>query len=244
LADRQHDLAEEAASRLQASGTRVTAAELDVRDFAAFERLVQQTVDKDGRLDYLFNNAGIGIAGDIQLYDIQDWYEMLDVNLRGVIHGIQAACSIMIGQGFGHIVNTASMAGLMPTPGCAGYAATKHAVVGLSESLRIEGATAGVRVSVLCPGWIDTPLLDAGMPKGLPIPDSMVGAPTTREALTKAGTKLYPADLEMRTGLGWSLYKLGRKVDAAKAFVQVLAIAPAHASAKQGLTLAGGAAPK
>jgi len=137
LADRQLDLAEEAATGLRSSGARVTVAELDVRDFAAVERVVQQAIDQHGRLDFLFNNAGIGIAGDVQVHELQDWYEMLDVNLRGVIHGIQAAYPIMVGQGFGHIVNTASMAGLIPTPGCTGYAATKHAVVGLSESLRI-----------------------------------------------------------------------------------------------------------
>ena len=162
LADRQIDLAEDVANRLQQGGARVTAAELDVKDYAAFERLIQQTVEQHGRLDYLFNNAGIGIAGDVQLHELQDWYEMLDVNLRGVIHGIQAVYSIMVDQGFGHIVNTASMAGLMPTPGVTGYSATKHAVVGLSESLRIEGAAAGVRVSVLCPGVIDTPILEDG----------------------------------------------------------------------------------
>lgn len=162
LADRQLDLAEAAAAGLRSRGARVTAAELDVRDFAAFERVVQQAVDQHGRLDYLVNNAGIGIVGDVQLYELQDWYEMLDVNLRGVIHGIQAAYPIMVGQGFGHIVNTASMAGLIPTPGCTGYAATKHAVVGLSESLRIEGAAAGVRISVLCPGVIRTPILEDG----------------------------------------------------------------------------------
>ncbi|MBC8870592.1 MAG: SDR family oxidoreductase [Planctomycetes bacterium] len=162
LADRQLDLAEEAADRLRNEGARVTAVELDVRDLAAFERLVQQAVDGHGRLDYLFNNAGIGIAGNVQLHEIADWYEMLDVNLRGVIHGVQAAYPIMVSQGFGHIVNTASMAGLLPTPGCVGYAAIKHAVVGLSESLRIEGAAAAVRVSVLCPGVIRTPILEDG----------------------------------------------------------------------------------
>jgi len=162
LADRQLDLAEEAATGLRSSGARVTVAELDVRDFAAVERVVQQAIDQHGRLDFLFNNAGIGIAGDVQVHELQDWYEMLDVNLRGVIHGIQAAYPIMVGQGFGHIVNTASMAGLIPTPGCTGYAATKHAVVGLSESLRIEGAAAGVRISVLCPGVIRTPILEDG----------------------------------------------------------------------------------
>ena len=110
-----------------------------------------------------FNNAGIGIGGEVRLYELEDWNRVLDVNLRGVIHGVQAAYPIMLRQGFGHIVNTASMAGLLPTPLVVGYGATKHAVVGLSTSLRVEAAPAGVRVSVLCPGVIRTPaLIDGG----------------------------------------------------------------------------------
>src|SRR5262249_46172547 len=96
-------------------------------------------------------------------YELEDWDRVLNVNLRGVIHGVQAAYPIMLRQGFGHIVNTASMAGLIPAPLVVGYCATKHAVVGLSTSLRIEAAAAGVRVSVLCPGVIRTPaLIDGG----------------------------------------------------------------------------------
>jgi NAD(P)-dependent dehydrogenase (short-subunit alcohol dehydrogenase family) len=139
-----------------------TAAELDVTDFPAMDRLVQTTLSTHGRLDYFFNNAGIGIGGEVRHYQIDDWYRVLDVNLRGVVNGVQAAYPIMLQQGFGHIVNTASMAGLMPAPWTVSYAAAKHAVVGLSTSLRIEAATAGVRVSVLCPGVIDTPILEGG----------------------------------------------------------------------------------
>jgi short-subunit dehydrogenase len=87
---------------------------------------------------------------------------VLDVNLRGVVYGVQAAYPVMLRQGFGHIVNTASMAGLIPAPNIVSYATTKHAVVGLSKSLRIEAEPAGVRVSVLCPGVIRTAILDGG----------------------------------------------------------------------------------
>jgi short-subunit dehydrogenase len=87
---------------------------------------------------------------------------VIEVNLLGVINGIQAAYKIMIAQGFGHIVNTASMAGLMHGPGNVVYTTTKHAVVGLSESLRIEAAQVGVRVSVICPGVVRTPILEGG----------------------------------------------------------------------------------
>lgn len=86
----------------------------------------------------------------------------MDINLRGVIHGTQAAYQIMLLQGFGHIVNTASIAGLIPVPGKVSYASTKHAIVGLSSSLRAEGALKGIRVSVLCPGFVRTALFNKG----------------------------------------------------------------------------------
>lgn len=87
---------------------------------------------------------------------------MFDVNLRGVVHGIQAAYPLMIRQGFGHIVNTASAAGLVPGAGQASYTASKHAVIGLSKVLRIEAARHNIRVSALCPGVVRTPMLSGG----------------------------------------------------------------------------------
>jgi NAD(P)-dependent dehydrogenase (short-subunit alcohol dehydrogenase family) len=162
LVDLQINLAREVAENLRATGCKASAAEIDVTDFAAMDRLVQDTVRSAGRVDYLFNNAGIGIGGEARHYQIEDWNRVFDVNLRGVANGVQAAYPVMLRQGFGHIVNTASMAGLMPSPGTVSYAASKHAVVGLSTSLRVEAAAAGVRVSVLCPGVIQTPVLDGG----------------------------------------------------------------------------------
>jgi NAD(P)-dependent dehydrogenase (short-subunit alcohol dehydrogenase family) len=162
LADRQIELAEEVASKIRASGRKAMAVKVDVTDFTAVEQLVQETVERTGRLDYIFNNAGIGIGGNVSHYDIEDWNQMMDVNLRGVINGVQAAYKVMIAQGFGHIVNTASLAGLMPSPGNVAYATTKYAVVGLSNSLRAEAAKLGVRVSVLCPGFVRTTILEGG----------------------------------------------------------------------------------
>lgn len=162
LADRQLALAEEVAEGIRQSGGRASAVELDVRDAAAFENAVGQTVARCGRIDYLFNNAGIGVAGDIAGYALPDWYDVFDVNLRGVVHGISAVYPVMRAQGSGHIINTASMAGLLPTGEAASYGATKHAVVGLSKTLRIEAEEHGVRVSALCPGVIRTPILTAG----------------------------------------------------------------------------------
>jgi NAD(P)-dependent dehydrogenase (short-subunit alcohol dehydrogenase family) len=162
LADLQIELAKEVASEINVSGGKADAVKIDVTDFPAMQHLVQETVQRTGRLDYMFNNAGIVIGGSVHLYGIEDWNRMIDVNLRGVINGIQAAYKIMVAQGFGHIINTASMAGLTHGPGNAAYTATKHAVVSLSESLRIEAAQMGIRVSVLCPGAVRTPILEGG----------------------------------------------------------------------------------
>jgi NAD(P)-dependent dehydrogenase (short-subunit alcohol dehydrogenase family) len=162
IADRQGDLSEEIASKLRLSGGKATAVETDVANYLALEQIVRKTVQRTGRIDYMFNNAGIGIGGNVTHFGIGDWRYIVDVNLMGVINGIQAVYKIMVAQGFGHIVNTASIAGLMPSPGGVAYAMTKHGVVGLSKSLRAEAALFGIRVSVLCPGVIRTAILDGG----------------------------------------------------------------------------------
>lgn len=162
LADLQIELAEEVASAIHASGGKAKAVKIDVTDFPSMEHLVQETVKHTGRLDYVFNNAGISIRGDVNRLGIEDWNQIVDINLRGVINGIQATYQIMMKQGFGHIINTASMGGLIVDPGNVAYTTTKHAVVGLSKSLRAEAAQMGVRVSVLCPGAVRTPILEGG----------------------------------------------------------------------------------
>ena len=133
-----NDLAEEVAAAVRARGGAADVVDLDVRDAGRFQAVVRETIERTGRLDYLFNNAGIGIGGEASAFDAADWDDVIDVNLRGVAHGILAAYPPMIRQGFGHIVNTASMAGLAPAPLQLSYTATKHAVVGLSRALRVE----------------------------------------------------------------------------------------------------------
>lgn len=162
LADLQIELAKKVASDIRAAGGKAQTVEVDVSDYSAVEALVQSTVERTGRLDYMFNNAGIVVAGEVRDYGIEDWDRVIDVNLRGVTNGIQAAYQVMLKQGFGHIVNTASVAGLWPFTHIVGYTATKHAVVGLSKSLRAEAAPAGIRVSVVCPGLIRTPIWNGG----------------------------------------------------------------------------------
>jgi NAD(P)-dependent dehydrogenase (short-subunit alcohol dehydrogenase family) len=157
LADRQGDLARDVAARIGATGT-----ELDVRDAAAFKALCNDVAKKHGRIDFLFNNAGIAVGGEMDRYAVRDFDDVYDVNLRGVSYGIHAAYPIMIRQRFGHIVNTASVAGLIVSPGNGSYAASKHAVVALTKGLRMEARRYGVRASVLCPGAVRTPILTGG----------------------------------------------------------------------------------
>jgi len=162
LADLQIELAEEVASGIRVAGGKATALKLDVTNFSAVESLLRETVERTGRLDYMFNNAGITIAGPINLHTIEDWNRIIDVNLRGVVNGVQVAYQIMLNQGFGHVVNTASYGGLVPNVLSPSYTTTKFAVVGLSRVLRAEAAAEGIRVSVLIPGFVRTPMLEGG----------------------------------------------------------------------------------
>jgi NAD(P)-dependent dehydrogenase (short-subunit alcohol dehydrogenase family) len=138
------------------------AAALDVTDAAAVQTLVDEVSAEHGRLDLLFNNAGITFIGETQDVTLDQWNRIIDVNIRGVVHGVAAAYPQMIRQGSGHIVNTASMGGLMAAGLITSYVTTKHAVVGLSAALRSEAAAYGVGVTVVCPAAVDTPILDQG----------------------------------------------------------------------------------
>jgi NAD(P)-dependent dehydrogenase (short-subunit alcohol dehydrogenase family) len=146
------------ARAITARGGRASTSALDVRDAAAFEAIVAATAAQHGGLDYLFNNAGLAVLGEERDVSLDDWKRVLDVDLLGVVHGVRAAYPLMVRQSSGHIVNIASLAGLVPTPLAASYSAAKHGVVGLSHALRAEGARLGVKVSVVCPGFIDTPI--------------------------------------------------------------------------------------
>ena len=158
LTDINRQLLDEVAASMAASGYRSEAVPVDVSDHDAVAKLVTDTVDRHGRLDYMFNNAGIAVGAEVRDCAIDDWCKVIDVNLNGVINGVDAVYPIMVQQGFGHIVNTASIEGLIPFPGTVSYAASKYGVVGLSNSLRIEGADLGVKVSVVCQGYIKTPI--------------------------------------------------------------------------------------
>jgi NAD(P)-dependent dehydrogenase (short-subunit alcohol dehydrogenase family) len=161
VADINADGAQEVAAAIRRRGGQAAAHTVDVADADSVNQLVQQTVAAHQRLDYLFNNAGIAVTADARDLGLEHWHKVIAVNLLGVIYGVQAAYPIMVRQGYGHIVNTASLAGLLPYPTNIPYATTKHAVVGLSLSLRAEAADLGVKVSVVCPGWVQSGIYTA-----------------------------------------------------------------------------------
>jgi NAD(P)-dependent dehydrogenase (short-subunit alcohol dehydrogenase family) len=166
-------------------GVRASASKVDVRDAGGVQALVDETVAQHGRLDIMVNNAGIAVGGPVLDLTVAHWDRIIDINLRGVVHGIQAAYPVMAKQRSGHIVNTASMAGLTAPAYMAPYVAVKHAVVGLSMSLREEAKAHDVNVTVVCPFWVDTPILDSTGPDDLPKSALMQGG--AREAAEKMG---------------------------------------------------------
>lgn len=202
LADIDRDGAERAAQDLAPPvGTRgsITGVRLDTRDADAFRALVGDVAANHGGLDFLFNNAGISIGGPTHELAGEHWNRIVDVNIRGVVNGVLAAYPMMVERGRGHIVNTASAAGLVAPPFVSAYAMTKHAVVGLCAGLRPEAALHGVRVSALCPGSIDTPILDRLPDTDLPATASI--PVTARQYLAVVKQKPIPADRFAREAL-------------------------------------------
>lgn len=164
---------------------------LDVTDPEAVNEAVGRFAAEQRGLDFMFNNAGIGVGGEVSHLSLSHWQRVVDVNLFSVVHGVSAAYPGMIERGRGHIVNTASLSGLLPSPLLVPYSTTKHAIVGLSIGLRAEAANHGVRVSAVCPGVIETPLLDKDNPPDLPVVES---SPDIRSMLTELMGTPYPAD--------------------------------------------------
>ncbi len=160
VADIDGDAARQVAGRLEQSGTPARAVRVDVANEAEVAQLIERTVAEYGRVDYMINNAGIAIGGDSRDLSMQQWRRVLDVDLLGVMYGTVHAYQLMARQGHGHIVNISSLSGLVPQPGNAAYCTSKHGIVGLSLSLRAEGADLGVKVSAACPGDMKTKIYD------------------------------------------------------------------------------------
>jgi NAD(P)-dependent dehydrogenase (short-subunit alcohol dehydrogenase family) len=185
LADVEQAALDKAEREMREAGADVLAVRTDVSDAAAVEALAQRAVDRFGGVHVLCNNAGVGGGGASWERSIEDWQWVLGVNLWGVINGIRSFVPIMLKQGEeAHIVNTASVAGLIAGAGDTTYTASKFAVVGLSEMLHHEllAASGGkVKVSVLCPALTNTRIIEAQRNRpGGPPPEP---APGSQEAM-------------------------------------------------------------
>ena len=159
MADINFAQVEKAAASLLEDGLKVKAVQLDVTDESAFKKVIEDTAAEFGKLDYLFNNAGIAVLGEVHDLTMDHWRKVFDVNLNGLLYGTFHAYQLMVKQGSGHIVNTSSVEGVLPFPSTVSYVGTKHAVFGLTESLWVEAADMGVDLTIICPGYIRTPML-------------------------------------------------------------------------------------
>ncbi|MET0899024.1 MAG: SDR family NAD(P)-dependent oxidoreductase [Mycobacterium sp.] len=162
------DIDADAADRTAAAlGPRARAVRVDVTSADSVKAAVDDVVSRAGALDLMFNNAGITWAADTEKLTLAHWNSIIDVNIRGVVHGVAAAYPQMVEQGHGHIINTASMAGLAAAGQITSYVMTKHAVVGLSLALRSEAAAHNIGVLAICPAAVETPILDKGLITGI-----------------------------------------------------------------------------
>jgi NAD(P)-dependent dehydrogenase (short-subunit alcohol dehydrogenase family) len=173
LADIEEQPLGEAREAIAASGAEAIAVRTDVARWEQVEELQRRTFETFGTAHIVCNNAGVSVTGPTWQLSQADWEWILGVNLWSVIHGIRAFVPRLVDQKEGHVVNTASIAGLIAAPGMAAYAATKHGVVGISECLYHDlqfMAGGAVRVSVLCPAWVNTNIVDSkrNRPASLP----------------------------------------------------------------------------
>jgi NADP-dependent 3-hydroxy acid dehydrogenase YdfG len=146
--------------RLAELGPAITVHALDVTSLDSVQAFVDAAVDRHGRVDVLVNNAGVMPLSPLADLRVDEWNQMIDVNVRGVLHGIVAVLPLMRAQGGGHIVNVSSVSGHRVDPTAAVYSATKFAVRALSEGLRQENTD--IRVTVVSPGFTESELVDRG----------------------------------------------------------------------------------
>ena len=148
-------------------GADVLTARVDVSDPDAMDAFAAQVRERFDGVDLLINNAGIGVLATFEQTELADWRTLIDVNVMGVVHGCRSFLPQMKHRGRGgHVVNVSSLAGVQANPALCAYSATKFAVFGLSEALRTELAPFGIGVTAVCPGVVNTPIIEQGVFRG------------------------------------------------------------------------------
>lgn len=189
LSDIEAEPLDVAVARLTADGHRVIGVRTDVSQWDQIERLADRTIDAFGSVHVLHNNAGVLVGGPIESLSLEDWEWVLGVNLWSVIYGIKAFLPLIKQAGEGHIVSTASTAGLVSNPIIAPYNVSKFGVVALQETLQreLEAGDSSIRASVLCPGAINTQITDAA--RNRPAESAKHHTETPQEAGFQAGAR-------------------------------------------------------
>lgn len=160
LGARRVERLEALAARIAAAGGEVVYARTDVKQREDLIHLVKLACERYGKVDVLLNNAGIGPISPLDELRVEDWEDMIDVNIKGVLYGIAAGLPVFRKQGFGHFINIASTAGLKTSPSMAVYSGTKFAVRAITEGLRQE-AGENLRVTIISPGFVKTNFVEA-----------------------------------------------------------------------------------
>jgi NADP-dependent 3-hydroxy acid dehydrogenase YdfG len=183
LGARRVERIESLADELSGSGGKALAVATDVTDSDQVKKLVEAAVETYGRVDVMLNNAGLMPHSPLERLKVEDWEQMIDVNIKGVLYGIAAALPFMKEQKSGHFINVSSVAGHKIRAGGVVYAATKHAVRVISEGLRMEVKPYNIRTTVISPGAVATELVDR------------ITEPDIRESVRKMADEIaLPAD--------------------------------------------------
>lgn len=159
VADLNLDGADKVVNTIKSKKQKAESAMLNIADYDAVCALVGRIAKEYGRIDYLINSAGLATGGETWRFDNERWLRFINVNLLGIIYTSTEVYKIMLRQKSGHIINISSGAGIFPTPMRAPYSTTKYGVVGFCTAFRPEAAAYGIKVSVVCPGPVQTPIL-------------------------------------------------------------------------------------
>jgi NAD(P)-dependent dehydrogenase (short-subunit alcohol dehydrogenase family) len=163
---------------------------VDVSDRDQVAGAINRVIEEHGSLDFIFNNAGVAIFGEVDVVTLDDWDKIIDVNLKGVAYGVKLAYDQMVKQGSGQIINTASVAGLVPVPLQTSYVATKYAVVGLGKTLQVESERHGITVTTFCPAFIES---------GMIVNNTLRGTMDVPDVRSMIPIKPHPTDRAVRT---------------------------------------------